>query len=307
MIVALALTTVVSWGIWIPIAQAAPGVAQHVRTFYVTTGSLAFAAAAFVVGGGDVVIGWRSFWLPLGGGVVWTIGNYCAFRATETIGLVRAAGTWTPLNIIVAFVWGAAVFGELDNVGALRVGLLGAALVLVVIGVRLIVNSQEPTTLDAQIAPRSAPDAGGRSGPTYRQGLLWAIGAGGMWGTYFVPAQWAKVPAHVGNLPLAVGVFAGGLLLALVSPGGVRLPPNIVAVEAAAGCLWGVGNTALLGLVARVGTGAGFTIAQMSLLVNATIGIWIFRVPRPGTPAARTVFAGIVIAGVGGALIGALA
>jgi glucose uptake protein GlcU len=45
----------------------------------------------------------KEFWLPLAGGLVWTAGSVCAFRATELIGLTRAAGTWTPLNIIVAF------------------------------------------------------------------------------------------------------------------------------------------------------------------------------------------------------------
>ena len=35
-----------------------------------------------------------------------------------------------------------------------------------------------------------------------------------------------------------------------------------------------------------MGTGTGFTIAQLSLLVNASIGIWAFHVPKPGTPQA---------------------
>ena len=62
----------------------------------------------------------------------------------------------------------------------------------------------------------------------------------------------------------------------------------------------------LLGLVARVGTGTGFTIAQLSLLINASIGIWLFKVPPPGSVAAKLAMAGIVIAGSGGAVIGAL-
>jgi glucose uptake protein len=55
-----------------------------------------------------------------------------------------------------------------------------------------------------------------------------------------------------------------------------------------------------------VGTGVGFTIAQLSLLVNASIGIWLFKVPPPGSRAAKLATAGILIAGTGGALIGAL-
>jgi glucose uptake protein len=125
-----------------------------------------------LAGGGHLVLGWRGFWLPLAGGVVWTAGSYSAFRASETTGIARAAGTWTPLNIIVAFAWGALLFGELKTFPGIR----------------------------------------------------------------FVLAP----------------------------------------------------------------------IAQLSLLVNASIGIWAFRSPEPGTPAARKVIAGIVIAGAGGCVIGAM-
>ena len=55
-----------------------------------------------------------------------------------------------------------------------------------------------------------------------------------------------------------------------------------------------------------MGTGTGFTIAQLSLLVNASIGIWVFHVPGPGTRQARKVLAGIVIAGIGGCVIAAM-
>ena len=66
------------------------------------------------------------------------------------------------------------------------------------------------------------------------------------------------------------------------------------------------GEPVRLGLVTRVGTGTGFTIAQLSLLVNASIGIWAFQVPKPGTPQARRVLADILIAGAGGCVIGAM-
>jgi glucose uptake protein len=69
--------------------------------------------------------------------------------------------------------------------------------------------------------------------------------------------------------------------------------------------LFGVGNLTLLALVARVGTGVGFTIAQLSLLVNAAVGIYVFKVPKPGSHPARVAVAGILLAGVGGTVIGA--
>jgi glucose uptake protein len=314
----LALVTVVSWGTWIPLAQAVPGVPQRSRTFYVTVGNAVFAAVALVAGGGHLSFAWRGFWLPFFGGLVWTAGNHSAFRASEAIGLARAAGSWTPLNIITAFVWGALLFGELDSFSAARFALVATALVLVLVGVLLIVTSQDERRAEA-LVPGAVPASGDApAGPTpagpaasaatgarrYRRGLLWAGAAGVLWGSYFVPAQWAKVPTQVANFPLALGILAAGFALALPAAEPVRLSRRVTTLQLTAGLLFGIGNLALLGLVSRVGTGVGFTIAQLSLLVNASIGIWVFKVPRPGSRAANVALAGILVAGVGGGLIG---
>jgi glucose uptake protein len=55
-----------------------------------------------------------------------------------------------------------------------------------------------------------------------------------------------------------------------------------------------------------VGTGVGFTLAQLSLLVNASIGIYVFKVPVPGSRSARRAIVGILLAGAGGVAVGAL-
>jgi glucose uptake protein len=316
----LALITVATWGVWIPLAQIVPGISQHTRTFYVTVGNLAFATCALLVGGGHLDFGWRTFWLPLAGGVLWTAGNLSAFRATESIGLARAAGTWTPLNIIVAFIWGALLFGELDNFSTAHSAFLAAALMLILIGMLLIVGSQSNHAANTPDPPvQAAPDSPAskptlthptRSDPedavTSHAGWLWAGAAGLLWGSYFVPAQWANVPARISNLPLAIGIFAAGSALALSRRELTRLSVRVTTLQIAAGVLFGIGNLALLGLIPRVGTGVGFTIAQLSLLVNASVGIWIFKRPQPGTRAARTALTGILIAGIGGCIIGAM-
>jgi glucose uptake protein GlcU len=287
--VLLAIVMVAALGTWIPLAQSRPGTPERSRVFYVAVGNVVFAAVALVAGGGGLVFGWRGFWLPLAGGVVWTAGNYCVFRASATIGLARAAGTWTPLNIVVAFGWGALLFGELDGFSGARFAVLGVAFLAVVAGVLLIGGARE-----------------GASGPATRTGLLWAVGAGVLWGSYFVPAQWAGIPAQASNLPLALGILAGAAALAL--PAGEPVRPDLRATGAqlGAGVLFGIGNLALLTVVTRVGTGTGFTIAQLSLAVNAAIGIWVFHAPAPGTRQARKVLAGIVLAGIGGCAIAAM-
>ena len=359
--VLVSLALVIAWGSWIPIAQIVPGLRQATRTLYATTGNLVFAAIALVVGGsaGQLTLGWKEFWLPLAGGLVWTVGSVCAFRATELIGLARAAGTWTPLNIIVAFVFGALLFSELSGFTAARYALLGGCLVLVLAGVFLIIGSQSAAAEDAPDAaataphspqpspshapspcpphprrphppppqpspphprphphlhsrppsphpPSRSPSRHSTSRSAYRRGLLLALGAGVLWGAYFVPAQWANVPSQLGNFPLAVGMFVAAVVLAAREKAIVRLSPQHTAVQFGAGLLLGVGSVALLGLVPRIGTGAGFTIAQLSLLVNASVGIWVFKVPAPGSRAAKVAIAGILLAGVGGTVIGAM-
>ncbi len=96
MTVLLALITVAALGIWIPLAQLLPGTPERSRIVYVAIGNVVFVGIALLVSGASLVLSWRGFWLPLIGGVVWAGGNYCVLKASQTIGLARAAGTWTP-------------------------------------------------------------------------------------------------------------------------------------------------------------------------------------------------------------------
>jgi hypothetical protein len=84
-----------------------------------------------------------------------SVGNYCAFKASETIEIARAAGTWTPLNIIVAFARGALLFGELDHFPGIRFVLLAAALAAILAGILLIVSSQDSS--GARVVPADPP------------------------------------------------------------------------------------------------------------------------------------------------------
>ena len=108
------------------------------------------------------------------------------------------------------------------------------------------------------------------------------------------------------NVLLALGMLVAGTALLLTLRAPARLAARAATVQIGAGALWGIGDLALLALVERVGTGVGFTIAQLSLLVNVGIGIYVFKVPKPGSRAARTAQAGILLAGLGGGVIGAL-
>jgi glucose uptake protein GlcU len=180
MTVLLALVLVAALGTWIPLAQLLPGTPGRSQVFYVAVGNAVFAGIALLAGGADLVFGWRGFWLPLAGGVVWAAGSYCLFKAPETIGLARAAGTWTPLNIVVAFAWGALLFGELDGFSKARFAVLGVAFLVLVAGVLLIAGSRDgPSGQPSSSSPRPGAAAeSGRRAATAQAGLLWAGGRG---------------------------------------------------------------------------------------------------------------------------------
>jgi glucose uptake protein len=292
--VLFAITTVACWGTWISVAQAVPGVSQAHRTFVVTVGNLVLATGVLIANGGFPALDGRRFWLPVLGGVLWTLGNIAAFVGTDRIGVARASGIWTPLNILTAFFWGIVLFGELSGAGASTLARLAGCLVLIGIGLVLILRAQKAGSEDRRRA--------------LLPGVVGALLAGVLWGSYFIPAQAAHIPAQEADFPLAIGMVLGGVGLEVH---GRRSGPTSAGrrgtlILLAAGMLWGVGNLAALHVVEAVGAGRGFTIAQLSLPVNAMFGIYVFRNPAPRTRAAWVTQVGVVIAGIGGVFLGTL-
>ena len=177
---------------------------------------------------------------------------------------------------MVAFVWGALLFGELDAFSAAQIGALVVAFFAVVAGVLLIATSQGHSV-----------EASDSTAPGWRRLAL-------------QPDESTPEPASCGwPRPACCGAAT------LCRPSGptslprwaishlrtVVLGRRAATQQLGAGVLFGVGNLALLAVVAKLGTGVGFTIAQLSLAVNASI-IWIFRRPAPGTRQARRVSSG---------------
>jgi glucose uptake protein len=166
-----------------------------------------------------------------------------------------------------------------------------------------------PATSDGAVltqpAPAAAPTRATRA--PVAVGLLGAVGAGVLWGSYFVPVQRTGVPLWAANLPLAAGMLVGGALLAAPQRHALRLAHRSgYLVLPLAGALWGAGNIGMLLLVERIGTGRGFTVAQLSLVVNALVGILIFNDPPLRSRATATTSGGIVLAVLGAVLLGQL-
>jgi glucose uptake protein len=291
-----AILTVLAWGTWIGLAQYADEADAHLKTSYVTAGSLTFAVVAPAVlgrpGVADVRFTLAAWWVPLLGGVIWALGNVCALSAADRLGIARAAAIWTSLNIALAVIWGATLFGEFSQLGPARLAVDGVVLLGVVGGLTLVTLAKGD-----EGAARSWASGG----------LAAAAGAGVLWGSYFVPVQASGVSPWLANIPLAAGMSIGSLALLLVPGRPRRATPahrRAYAVLPAAGALWGVGNVAMLLLVQAVGAGRGFTVAQLGLVLNALVGIYLFKHPKPGSRAAAVTLCGVALATAAGILFG---
>jgi glucose uptake protein len=281
-----AVITVLGWGTWLTPSQNLPFKNQQIKTFYVACANLLLAlVVALLQKPGQLT--WSVVWLPFLGGLVWSVSGFLAFTATHRVGMAKAFGIWAPVNIVVSIFWGALLFHEFLNVSPL----LLLSVVSIIAGVLLIIFARS--------------DGVKAQGKNAAIGFLSAVGAGILWGSYFIPIKLSQASLWVTALPLAVGIFAGSGALALLA----RQPLPLGRLSdylrvAATGLLWGVGNYGSLLLIEELGAGKGFTIAQLSVVVNALIGIYWLKDPRPRTRAAALTLAGCVLATFGGIIFG---
>jgi glucose uptake protein len=286
-----AIITVLAWGTWLAPSQNVPLKNQQIRTFYVTLAVLIMAGLVAVVGGVGTLTA-RTFWLPFLGGLIWAASGLCAFIGTNRLGMAKAMGIWSPLNILVSIAWGMLLFGEFLKTGSTNLVWALAAVIVIIAGVLLIIFG-----------------GGGTSGKSSFSwvGLAGAFGAGIGWGSYFIPIRISELSMWVAMLPMALGMFAGSCVLLLLSKSSLKLDSSTqYARLLATGLLWGIGNYGALKMMELIGTGRGFTIAQLCVVVNALIGVFVMKNPQPGTRAARLTLIGIVIATIGAIVLGNL-
>jgi glucose uptake protein len=291
----IAIITVLAWGTWIAPMQNVQFKSQRVKTFYVACANLILTLTVTLIRGYEALPA-AAIGLSFAGGVVWAVSGLCAFSASAKIGLARAFGIWAPLNIVMGLLWGGLLFHEFPDTSlTTQLSLFGSAAVIIA-GILLIIFSRAAGSGDQSVQPGSL-----------LPGLLAAVGAGVLWGTYFVPVEFTGVSPWAASLPMALGILAGSLALVLIGRDSLALPLKTDYLRTTVGgVLWGIGNYGMLLLVERVGAGRGFTIAQLSLVIGALISIFWLKDPPPQTKAARLTFLGCVLAMAGGIALGNL-
>lgn len=288
-----AIVTVVCWGTWLIVSQVVRFRSQQIRTFYIAAANLVMATGVYLIQGAprmDAAV----FWVAFAGGVIWAVSGLCAFIATDKIGLVRAVGIWTPLNIIVSLIWGAVLFHEFLKLSPFSLVILLVSLVAIVGGILTIILAR-----GEEEKPRDPAGV--------RLGLLGALGAGVLWGSYYVPIKFSSVSMWTAAFPLALGIFAASTLLVLFPRVPLRLDDLRSYVRVGvSGVLWSIGNYSMLVLVEQLGAGRGFTIAQLGVVINAFVGVYFLKDPKPGTRAAALIVGGSLLATLGGVILGNL-
>ena len=289
-----ALITVFGWGTWLAPSQKVNFPNQQIRNLYVVATNLGIATAVALWQGSVWELDAATFWLTFLGGLIWAVGGLCAFTATNKLGMAKAFGIWAPLNIIVSLIWGAVLFHEFVNLSAETMLLLIVAIVMILTGVLLIIF--------AKGADEDEQEPG-----AFRLGLVGAIGAGILWGSYFIPVKYSGVSPWAGAFPAALGMASGGVILALLSRQSWKLASSGDYLRVClTGALWSLGNYGMLLLVDAIGAGKGFTISQTAVVVGALISIYWLHEPAPKTRAASLTFIGCVLATVGGIVLGNL-
>ena len=293
-----AFITVLAWGSWVAPSQNVPLKGQQTRTFYTSLAVLILGAIVAAVYGFKGLSS-ETFFGPVVGGLLWAVSCWFAFVGVSKIGMAKAFGIWAPMNVIVGIIWGIVLRGEFIHTSTQNQLTALLAVAVMIGGIVLIVFSGDSDKMEVS-----------KKDKIY--GLLGTAGAGVGFASYFIPINMATdghadFTMWVGTFPLAVGMFVGSIILVVLSKSPLKLEkgkhyPLILL----SGVLWAIGNYGALVMMKpeNLGTGQGFAIAQLCMVVNALLGIYLFKTPAPRSRAANLTLIGVLIAAVGGAIFG---
>ncbi len=296
-----ALLCVMAWGSWLVPSEKVKFPNEQAKTFFVALTAMVLAVAAVLIRGETGQLASGIAWVPIIGGLIWAVSAYCAFVGCNHIGIAKAFGIWAPLNILVSFIWSLTLFGQFRESSSMTwvIGLV--SLVLMIGGIFMII-----------FAGGSGGDED-KEGKSSVKGLLGAVGAGVLWGTFYIPATYvsqnstelAEISPWASALPLTVGMVIGTAIMVALTRTAPKLEKPVDYIKAmSSGALWSTGFFTMLLMVAAIGPGPGYTLASLCVAVNALWGVFYFKDPAPKTKAAKLTLMGVLIATLFGTVLG---
>ena len=220
-------------------------------------------------------------------GLMWTGGQVFVLWAFRAWGVSRTMPLTTALQLLLNATLGVSLFGEWRAPGALILGVV--ALALIMLGAAAC-SWQERTGPGPTAAQR-------------RDGLLATAASAVLYGSYPSLLRAVEVPPAHAVGPMGLGLLAGAGLCALIQPRRAPLRGPRIVPAALAGGLWAVGNALMLRSTAAVGVASGFTLSQLGFVLATLGGLTILGEERTGQE--RTaVAAGVAAAVVGLVLMG---
>jgi len=135
-------------------------------------------------------------------------------------------------------------------------------------------------------------------------GILYAVMTVLAWGACLAPSQKVGLPNSQAR---ALYIALGSLILAAIALAVVginKLSGQIFLLPFFGGLIWAVSGLCAFVATQHIGMGKGGTIAQLCVVVNALVGIFLFKEPPPKSRAAALTFVGVVITMVGAIALG---
>lgn len=211
----------------------------------------------------------------LAAGVLWALANTLSLSAISNIGLSRAAPIWMSLVITASFLWGVLIFKELPQ--GLLIGLGG--IILIILGAVLVTSSGNTKSVNAKL------------------GIIQAILAGSLFGTYIVPVRFSNLQAGDALFPMSLGVLLFGTAYFIFKGG--KFKKEAIFPSILAGVIWNIGNLLSIIAISLIGLAKAFPLGQVAVLVAVSWGLFYFKeVTKPKDRTQVLVGAIILLVGV---------
>ncbi|CAB9503959.1 expressed unknown protein [Seminavis robusta] len=251
-------------------------------------------------------------------GFLFVVAVSASFLAVNDIGVALAQGIWGGGAMLVSYLWGVLVFGEIPSKPLLS---FTALLVLIAgviavafsetIGEKLfarLLSSNESTPLVSATADGNSTVAA-ESSPNCIRGVLWANLVGLSGGSILAPLHYVP-PAKQGLVFLpsfGIGTFLLSPMFFLAFTRVTREVPPLHWKEAlttgiCSGLIWNLGNLLSIIAIPAIGYGVAYPIMQCAILVSGLWGILVFReITKPTT--IRVFWIGGIVLVLGGSLL----